>query len=108
VAKKTADVINRSEEIRKLLTANPKITAKEVETALGEKGIKTSPNLFYLVKGHMKGRKAKKRKAENAIAKVASTTGTVDPLSAILKIKHLASEVGGLKKLRSLVEALSE
>ena len=41
-------------------------------------------------------------------AKVAETTGPVDALATIMKIKHLPAEVGGIKKLRALVEALSE
>jgi len=35
MAKKTADV-NKSEEIRKLLQANPEVSAKEVVATLGE------------------------------------------------------------------------
>jgi hypothetical protein len=35
--------VNKSEEIRKLLQANPKITGKEVVTALKEKGVIGSP-----------------------------------------------------------------
>ena len=44
------------------------------------------------------------------IAKVAETTNVTksDALSTILKVKALANEVGGLKKLKALVDALSE
>ena len=38
--------VNKSEEIRQLLKANPKITAKEVTDALSAKGIKVSGKLF--------------------------------------------------------------
>ena len=102
--------VNKSEEIRQLLKSNPKITAKEVTDALGAKGIKVSGKLFYLVKGKMLGRQAHKHKARKMVAKVAQSTGTgsADALSTILKIKSLANEVGGLKRLRALVEALSE
>jgi hypothetical protein len=102
--------VNKSEEIRQLLRANPRITAKEVSSALGDKGIKVSEKLYYLVKGKMLGRQAHKRKARKMAAKVAGTTGTsnADALSTILKVKSWANEVGGLKKLRALVEALSE
>jgi hypothetical protein len=31
-----------------------------------------------------------------------------DVIATILKVKHLAAEVGGLKKLKTLVEALGE
>ena len=102
--------VNKSEEIRQLLRANPKITAKEVCSSLGGKGIKVSEKLYYLVKGKMLGRQAHKKKARKMVAKVAASTGTgsADALSTILKVKSWANEVGGMKRLRALVEALSE
>jgi len=102
--------VNKSEEIRQLLKVNPKITAKEVCSTLGAKGIKVSEKLYYLVKGKMLGGQAHKKKARKMVAKVAASTGTgsADALSTILKVKSLANEVGGLKKLRALVEALSD
>jgi hypothetical protein len=102
--------VNKSAEIRQLLKANPKITAKEVTAALGAKGIKASEKLYYLVKGKMLGGQAHKKKARKMVAKVAESTGTgsADALSTILKVKSLANEVGGRKKLRALVEALSD
>jgi hypothetical protein len=58
----------------------------------------------------MKGRKARKQKAQNAVAKVAESTHVTksDALSTILKVKAWAKEVGGMKILKALVEALSE
>ncbi len=102
--------VNKSEEIRQLLRANPKIGAKEVGAALAAKGIKISEKLYYLVKGKMLGRQSRRRKARKMVAKVAASTGTgsADALSTILKVKSCANEVGGMKRLRALVEALSE
>jgi hypothetical protein len=102
--------VNKSEEIRQMLRANPKVSAKEVRDALQAKGIKISEHLYYFVKGNMLGKKARKNKAKNMVAKVAASTGTgnADALSTILKIKSLANEVGGLKRLRALVEALTD
>jgi hypothetical protein len=100
--------VNKSEVIRQLLKANPKITAKEVGAALEAKGIKASQKLYYLVKGKILGRQAHKNKARKVVAKVAASTGNADALSTILKVKSWANEVGGMKKLKALVEALSE
>jgi hypothetical protein len=102
--------VNKSEEIRQMLRANPKASAKEVKDALGAKGIKFSDHLYYFVKGNMLGKQSRKNKAKNMVAKVAGSTGTghADALSTILKIKSLANDVGGLKKLRALVEALAD
>ena len=99
--------VSKSEEVRQLLKANPKITVKEAAAALGEKGITISENLFYYVKGQMKGRK---KKARQVVSKVATATHTTksDALATILKVKKLAHEVGGLKSLKALVDALSE
>src|ERR1035438_7004719 len=108
MAKKTG--INKSEHIRELLTADPKIGAKEVVAALAGKGIKVSEHLYYFIKGQLQGRKRRKKKAQKMVAKVAKATGTgsADALSTILKVKGLANEFGGLKKLKALVDALSE
>lgn len=106
--KKKNGGVNRSEEIRQVFKANPAMKAKEVVTTLAAKGIAVTESLVYLVKGAMHGQKARKMKAEKRVAKVAETTGTVDALATIIKIKQLAGEVGGLKKLKALVEALSE
>jgi hypothetical protein len=102
--------VNKSEEIRQMLRANPMISAKEVSETLKAKGIKISDKLFYLVKGKMLGKRARKKKARNMVAKVAATTGNgnIDALSTILKVKALANQLGGLKKLKALVDALSE
>lgn len=102
--------VNKSEEIRQLLKANPAITAAETVSALAEKGITVSDNLYYFIKGQMKGRKGRKKRAQKIVAKVVEATGAAksDVLATILKVKHLATEVGGLKKLKALVEALSE
>jgi hypothetical protein len=102
--------INKSEEIRQMLRANPKISAKEVSSALASRGIKVSEKLYYLVKGKMLGTKARKRRAQQMVDRVAESTGTSSPdaLSTILKVKSLANQLGGLKKLKALVDALSE
>ena len=102
--------VNKSEELRQLLTANPAITASEAVAALGAKGIEVSDNLYYFIKGKMKGRRGRRKKAQKVVARVAAATGTgsADALSTILKVKSLANELGGLKKLKALVDALSE
>ena len=102
--------VNKSDEIRQLLKANPEIGAKEAIAALGAKGIKISDNLYYFVKGHIKGTKGNKKKAQQVIAKVAEATSVPmsDALSTIRKVKAVAIDVGGLKKLKALVEALTD
>ncbi len=110
MAKKSGDV-NKTEEVRLLLKANPQFSAKEAMEKLAEKGIKISNALFYYTKGQMKGRKARKQKDQKtAAAKVTEATLVIkgEALSTILKVKGWAKEVGGMKTLKALVEALSE
>jgi hypothetical protein len=109
MAKKNEEV-NKSEEIRQLLRANPKAGAKEALTNLAQRGISVSENLFYYIKGQLKGRKSAKKKAQKAVTKVAEATGAVrsDALATVLKIKALATELGGMKKLKALVDVLCE
>ncbi len=104
---KRKDGVNKSEEIRQLLQANPSMSVKEVTSALAGKGIKVHANLIYFVKGKMTGRKGRRKKARQMVARVAAT-GTTDPVKTVLMIKSCAGEVGGLKKLKALVDALSE
>jgi hypothetical protein len=102
--------VNKSEEVRQLLKANPEISARDAVATLGARGITISDNLYYFIKGKIKGRKGKKKKAQQVIAKVAEANNVPksDALATILKVKAVANEVGGLKKLRALVEALSD
>ena len=103
---KKKDGVNKSEEIRTLLKANPEIGVTEVVAKMAEKGIKISKALFYFTKGQMKGRKARKVKAQKIVAKVVESTHVT--VSTIMKVKACANEVGGMKALMALVEALSE
>ena len=101
--------VNKSAEIRQLLKANPAAGAKDVVATLSGKGIHVSEGLVYFVKGHLKGRKGRtKKKAQAVVAHVAAATGSGDALSTVLKVQRLAAEVGGMKKLKALVEVLSE
>jgi arginine repressor len=104
---KKANGVSKSEEIRRVLQANRSMKAKDVVNTLAEKGIQVTDALVYFVKGQMKGRKARKQKVAKTVALVAETTHSVDPVSLILKVKGLAAEVGGMKKLKALVEVLS-
>lgn len=111
MARKSGEV-NKSEAIRELLKSNPDISAKEAIDTLAKDGIKVGAPLYYFVKGKLQGkaqgkRGRKKRRAKD-VAAVTTHTQSVDPVSTILRVKALASEVGGLKKLQALINALSE
>jgi hypothetical protein len=105
MAKQKTDV-NRSEEIRKMLRADPKMPVKEIAAAMKARGLEVTDNLVYYIKGRMHGRRRRRRKARQVVAKVAATTGREDAVAMILKVKSWADEVGGMRQLKSLVDAL--
>jgi len=105
---KNKATVNKSDEIRQILKAHPAMTVKEIVSTLAGRGIKVLDNQVYFVKGRLKGRKGRRRKARQMVEKVAATTNHVNPVAVILQVKGWASEVGGLKKLKALVDALSE
>ena len=88
--------------IREVLSQNPSMTNAEVQAALAQKGIKVSYNQVYFVK--MKG-KAKRRQTA---VKASRAAGVSNPVGAVLKVRALASEVGGMKSLKQLVDLLAE
>jgi hypothetical protein len=114
MAKKAqAGEVNKSEEIRKLIKANPKISANEAISTLGAKGIKIDSSLFYYNKGKVVGKRGRRRKLRRNVAAVmsngvAAAPAKSDVVGTINKVKGLAAEVGGLKKLGALVAALTE
>ena len=116
MAKKTQNgELNRSAAIRDLLKEKPNIKASEAVGTLAAKGITVNAHLFYHVKGGMAGHKKRRRKAHRKAVAVAVAAGTTnapivksDALATIRKIKAIAAEVGGLRMLKGLVDALSE
>ncbi len=105
---KKKDGVNKSEEVRLLLKANPEMPVKEVVSSLAGRGLKVTPNLVYFLKGKIRGRRGRRKKVQQVVATVAATTGNHDAVKTILKVKSWANEVGGMKKLKALVDALSE
>jgi hypothetical protein len=114
MARKAKDgAVNKSEAIRKVLSQNPQFKASEVIATLDAKGIKVKPNLVYFVMGKIKGTKGRRRKIQRKVESVMGSAngtghGSGDVLATIKKVKGVAAELGGLKKLAALIAALSE
>lgn len=114
--KSKTDGSNKSQAIRDLLKEKPEIKASEAVAALAEKGIAIKSSLFYMVKGSVAGRKSRRRKNKRTAVKmmtespsgVAVVAKKSDAVATIRKIKTIAAEVGGLRSLKALVDALSE
>ena len=115
VKKLKSGEVNRSAAIRDLFKAKPDITASEAIAALAATGITISDHLYYKVKVTIAGRKRRRRKAHRKAVGIVVATGTTeipivksDALATIRKVKATAAEVGGLRTLKGLVDALSE
>lgn len=98
--------VSKSYEVRELLAQNPKSSAKEIQATLAKRGIIVSSNLIYLLKS--KAGAQRRRQKREKVAQVVSTSGHGDPVATIRKVKALAAEVGGMRKLITLAEVLSE
>ena len=90
-----------------MLRANPEMPVKEIVSALAKRGLKVTDNLVYFIKGRLKGKRGRRKKTGQLVANVVPTSDT-SPLATILRVKSCANEVGGLKKLKALVDALIE
>jgi hypothetical protein len=97
---------SKSAAIRTLLSANPKMSVKEVVANLANGGMKVNPNLVYFVKGRMKThlRRQQRRQAGSG----GSRGREVNPVALVRKVKALAEEVGGMTNLKQLVDLLAE
>lgn len=94
--------VNKSAAVRELLTQSPKMPVKEIVAAMAAKGLKVQPSTVYFLKGKMR------RKQRKEIGKRLVSAGVVNPVDLILKVRSLAGEAGGIKKLKQLVDALAE
>jgi DNA-binding winged helix-turn-helix (wHTH) protein len=98
--------VNKSAAIRDALQANPKAKAQEIVAALAGKGIKVTIPLVYYIRSH--SRKKKRRQKREAAVSASRAAGLSNPVQAVIKVRALASEIGGMKNLKQLVELLSE
>ena len=98
--------VNKSDAIRGVLASTPKATSKEIVAALAEKGIKVAPSLIYFVKS--KASHARRKTRRDTAAATLRTSGMANPIELVTRVKALASEVGGMKHLKQLVDLLAE
>jgi ribA/ribD-fused uncharacterized protein len=64
--------------------------------------------LWMRLRKELKRSRTKPKKHRQKIATKESSNGAIDALATIKQIKRMAEEVGGMKKLKALVDALSE
>jgi hypothetical protein len=97
---------HRSAAIREMLAQHPHSTSTEIVSLLKEKGIKVNPHLVYYVKGRL--RKEKRVQKRQHVLETSRQIGNADPVALILKVRGLAHDAGGIRKLKQLIDALAE
>ena len=95
--------VNKSQLIREIYSQQPKIKVKEIVSQLGAKGIKVEPSLVYYIKARIK-RARRKKIGQQA----AQNMGAANPVELIRKVKSLSADVGGIGKLKQLIDMLAE
>jgi len=98
--------INKSQAIRDMLIENPKLKTREVVSQLGDRNIKVTPTLVYYIKSRM--RKAKRKQKRDDIDASSKQMLGKDALDIVIRVRGFASEVGGIRKLKQLVDLLAE
>jgi plastocyanin len=125
--------VNKSQAVRDYLKTHPKAMSSEIAAALNNKGIKLTPNYAANIKTTLnKARTAKKSAVAKRVAAVplgpepvvaekkAGDTVTFEQIRAVTQtvktiggfahlheLLGLIKEVGGLKKFKDLLEAMS-
>jgi hypothetical protein len=89
-------MVSKSEAIRQLLRVQPNIITSEAIAALKRMNVKVTSGLFYSVKSSMK----------QPVPSQINNRPKMDTLTVINSVKALAQDVGGLKILSELVEAM--
>ena len=85
---------NKSSAIRAMLKANPKMKAKDVVSALADKGVMVTANKVYFIKGTLKGKKKKQRQmvAQEVVAQVATAPVLSDGEGGVGSCQELRGE----------------
>lgn len=110
---KSADV-NKSDLIRGVLAERPDATTANIVEHIKKKhGVTIAAGLVYLIKSKSKGKKY--RRVSMPAVQTTMTAlpfprnhGKSDVINIIRKAKELAADVGGMPKLKAIVEAISE
>jgi len=95
---------SKADAIRSVLASHPKMKTKDVVAELAGKGIRVSANHVYIIKSKSKQRRRKAQKAR--VDAVAQVNMIRNPADAVIRVRRLGDEVGGLRVLKQLVDAI--
>lgn len=117
--------VNKTQAVRDYLKKNPKATSGEIAAALNKQGIKLTPGHVANIKTKINKARTVKKVAKQEVVEVAlepkpSATVTLEHVKAtaltvkalggpvrLYELLSLIKEVGGVKKFKDLLEAIS-
>jgi hypothetical protein len=98
--------VNKTQAVKDFLKANPGVGNTEVANALTKSGIKVSPNYVASIKGKMKTRR---KKVKKAVKKVVATRGVGIPeIKAAFALLKLTGGVAGANAALAAAEEIRE
>lgn len=92
-----AKKINKSEEVRNFLTANPAVGPSAVSDALKKRGIKVSPNFVSNIKLKLKTHGAPKKRGRRPKA---ITTGDANGYGSVFAAAAFIRSCGGVQEAK--------
>jgi hypothetical protein len=98
--------VNRSDAVREALAQYPKATTKEVIDLLAGKGMKVSSTLVYYVRS--KQNQARRKEKRDRVDQASRDTPAANPVEVVARVKALSREVGGIGRLKQLVDLLAD
>lgn len=109
MAKKKSDGVNKSQEIRDYMTANPDAGPQAVSKAMAGKGIEVSAQFVSTIKSMDKKKTGGPKKRGRKPGSVKTKTTPNDKISAqtLFQAKKLADQLGGVHKAKIALDALA-
>lgn len=100
--------MSKADAIRQALAANPKAKTREIIEYLASQGVKVSPNHVYILKSQSKRGRRSKSAGSNGAGRPAGSGSIRNYADAVIRVKRLAIEVGSMRGLKELVDAIAD
>ena len=100
---RTKTKINKSEEIRQALKANPAAGPTEIAEQLTAKGIKVSPNMVSTIKNKSKASKGKRGRKGKKLGRPVGSGSRTNGIAEVESTIMIVQGVGGLDKAKQMI-----
>jgi hypothetical protein len=100
----TAEKVNKSEEIRKLVKSGSK--PAEIQTTLAARGIKVSTPMIYTIRSKMKARRSARKIGRRRAA--ANSSAPPTDIKTLARFIRAVQDLGGVNAARDVLRELEE